>query len=229
MYMLDAGFTILRRQLQRSSLGSRRVIVGGPAKRLFDIVAASLIIICIVPLIVFVSLAMKLLDPGPVIYPHTRIGHCGRRFKCLKFRSMVVGADEVLKALLASDPEIRDIWERTQKLPNDPRITPWGRFLRHSSLDELPQLINVLRGDMSLVGPRPIVPSEMARYGDKLGLYLSARPGLTGLWQISGRSDCSYDRRIELDAEYVRYWRFSTDLIILLRTVGAVIARKGVY
>lgn len=227
--MLDAGFTILRRQLQRSSVGSRQVMVGGPAKRLFDIVAASLIIICIVPLIVFVSLAMKLLDPGPVIYPHTRIGHRGRRFKCLKFRSMVVGADEVLKALLASDPEIRDIWERTQKLPNDPRITPWGRFLRHSSLDELPQLINVLRGDMSLVGPRPIVPSEMARYGDKLSLYLSARPGLTGLWQISGRSDCSYDRRIELDAEYVRYWRFSTDLIILLRTVGAVIARKGVY
>ncbi len=146
--MLDAGFTILRRQLQRSSVGSRQVMVGRPAKRLFDIVAASLIIICIVPLIVFVSLAMKLLDPGPVIYPHTRIGHRGRRFKCLKFRSMVVGADEVLKALLASDPEIRDIWERTQKLPNDPRITPWGRFLRHSSLDELPQLINVLRGDI---------------------------------------------------------------------------------
>lgn len=225
--MLQGGLATLRRQLRRSKL--KNTTVGGSLKRLFDITAASIIIIFASPLFVLVSVFLKLLDPGPVIYPHTRIGHGGRRFQCLKFRSMIVGADDALKTLLAADPEVRKLWERTQKLTNDPRITPWGQFLRNSSLDELPQLINVIRGDMSLVGPRPIVPSEMARYGDKLGLYLAARPGITGLWQISGRSDCSYARRIELDADYVRHWRFSTDLFILLRTVGAVVARKGVY
>ncbi len=142
---------------------------------------------------------------------------------------MIVNADDALKALLEADPEVRELWKRTQKLTNDPRITPLGQFLRQSSLDELPQLINVIRGDMSLVGPRPIVPSETTRYGDKLRLYLAARPGITGLWQVSGRSDCSYERRIELDTNYVRHWRFSADLFILVRTVSAVIARKGSY
>ena len=120
-------------------------------------------------------------------------------------------------------------WERTQKLTNDPRITAVGKFLRQSSLDELPQLINVIRGDMSLVGPRPVVPSEVGRYGDKLGLYLQARPGITGIWQVSGRNDCGYDQRIEMDANYVRNWRISNDIVILMRTLGAVIARKGSY
>jgi undecaprenyl-phosphate galactose phosphotransferase len=142
---------------------------------------------------------------------------------------MVLDSDKVLKALLESDPSARKEWDRAQKLANDPRITPVGKFLRQSSLDELPQLINVIRGDMSLVGPRPIVPSELTRYGDKLSLYLLARPGITGIWQVSGRNDCGYDRRIEMDANYVRNWRFSTDFVILLRTLGAVLAQRGSY
>jgi undecaprenyl-phosphate galactose phosphotransferase len=142
---------------------------------------------------------------------------------------MVVNSDEVLKALLESDPERREEWQRTQKLIKDPRVTPIGRFLRQSSLDELPQLINVIRGDMSLVGPRPIVPMEMLRYGDKLGLYFQARPGITGIWQISGRNDCEYHRRIEMDANYVHQWSFFSDFSILLRTFAAVLARKGSY
>jgi lipopolysaccharide/colanic/teichoic acid biosynthesis glycosyltransferase len=147
---------------------------------------------------------------------------------------MVVDAENVLKALLNDDASIRAEWERSQKLIKDPRVTDprvtrVGRFLRESSLDELPQLINVVRGQMSLVGPRPIVPSEMSRYGDRLDSYVLARPGLTGAWQISGRSDCGYDKRVELDANYVSDWRFSTDLSILVRTVGAVIDRKGSY
>ncbi len=142
---------------------------------------------------------------------------------------MVVNSDEVLNTLLKCDPKARKEWDCTQKLTNDPRITPIGKYLRQSSLDELPQLINVIRGDMSLVGPRPIVPSEVTRYGDKLGLYLQARPGITGIWQVSGRNDREYDERIEMDASYVREWRFSTDLSILLRTPGAVLARNGSY
>jgi lipopolysaccharide/colanic/teichoic acid biosynthesis glycosyltransferase len=142
---------------------------------------------------------------------------------------MVVDAENVLKVLLNDDASIRAEWERSQKLIKDPRVTRVGRFLRESSLDELPQLINVVRGEMSLVGPRPIVPSEMSRYGDRLDSYVLARPGLTGAWQISGRSDCGYDKRVKLDANYVSDWRFSTDLSILARTVGAVIERKGSY
>jgi len=140
---------------------------------------------------------------------------------------MVVDAEKVLQALLEEDPGIRAEWERSQKLNRDPRVTPVGRFLRQSSLDELPQLINILRGEMSLVGPRPIVPAEMLRYGDQLGSYISARPGLTGLWQINGRSDCSYDKRVELDADYVSNWRFAADIFILVQTVSTVIGRKG--
>jgi exopolysaccharide production protein ExoY len=225
--MFDTGKTILLRQLQRSKISS--TAVGGSLKRIFDILAASILLIGASPLFLIVAILVKFLDPGPIIYPHTRIGHGGRRFKCLKFRSMIVNADDALKTLLQADSEVRELWQRTQKLTNDPRITPLGQFLRQSSLDELPQLINVIRGDMSLVGPRPIVPSETTRYGDKLRLYLAARPGITGLWQVSGRSDCSYERRIELDANYVRHWRFSADLFILVRTVSAVIARKGSY
>ncbi len=203
--------------------------IGGKTKRIFDLVAASIILIVFLPLITFVAVLLKLTDPGPIIFRHMRVGQGGRRFACFKFRSMVTNADQVLKTLLESDSAARAEWERTQKLTNDPRITPLGKFLRQSSLDELPQLINVIRGDMSLVGPRPVVPSELKRYGDKLSLYLRARPGITGIWQVSGRNDCEYDQRVEMDAHYVRNWRFSTDLLILLRTLGAVAARRGSY
>jgi len=203
--------------------------IGGKSKRIFDVIIASITLIVFLPLFAFVVLLLKLTDPGPVIFRHIRVGQGGRRFACFKFRSMVLDSDKVLKTLLESDPAARKEWDRTQKLANDPRITPVGKFLRQSSLDELPQLINVIRGDMSLVGPRPIVPSELTRYGDKLSLYLLARPGITGIWQVSGRNDCGYDRRIEMDANYVRNWRFSTDFVILLRTLGAVLARRGSY
>lgn len=202
-------------------------IVGGRTKRAFDVVASLLIIIALSPLFLIVAVLIKLADPGPIIFCHTRIGYGGRRFHCFKFRSMVAGADDLLANVLKSDPEARLEWERTQKLAKDPRITPLGKFLRQSSLDELPQLINVMRGDMSLVGPRPVAPQETQRYGDKLSLYLKARPGLTGVWQVSGRSDCAYNRRIELDADYVSNWRFARDIDILLRTPGAVFARRG--
>lgn len=203
--------------------------IGGKSKRIFDVIIASITLIVFLPLFAFVVLLLKLTDPGPVIFRHIRVGQGGRRFACFKFRSMVLDSDKVLKTLLESDPAARKEWDRTQKLANDPRITPVGKFLRQSSLDELPQLINVIRGDMSLVGPRPIVPSELTRYGDKLSLYLQARPGITGIWQVSGRNDCGYDRRIEMDANYVRNWRFSTDFVILLRTLGAVLAQRGSY
>ena len=203
--------------------------IGGKSKRIFDVIIASITLIVFLPLFAFVVLLLKLTDPGPVVFRHIRVGQGGRRFACFKFRSMVLDSDNVLKTLLESDPAARKEWDRTQKLANDPRITPVGKFLRQSSLDELPQLINVIRGDMSLVGPRPIVPSELTRYGDKLSLYLLARPGITGIWQVSGRNDCGYDRRIEMDANYVRNWRFSTDFVILLRTLGAVLAQRGSY
>ena len=203
--------------------------VGGKTKRIFDLVVSLTTLFFFLPLFACIALLVKLSDPGPVIFRHTRIGQGGRRFVCLKFRSMVDDADKVLEELLKADSAARMEWERTQKLTNDPRITAIGKFLRQSSLDELPQLLNVIRGDMSLVGPRPIISSEMARYSEKLSSYLMARPGITGIWQVSGRNDCEYDRRIEMDAEYVRTWRFSADLVILVRTLGAVIARKGSY
>jgi exopolysaccharide production protein ExoY len=202
---------------------------GGKTKRIFDLLIAATTLFVLFPLFVFVALLVKLSDHGPVIFRHVRVGQGGRNFACLKFQSMVSDSDKVLKALLDSNPAARLEWECTQKLVDDPRITAVGKFLRKSSLDELPQLINVIRGDMSLVGPRPIVPSEVTRYGDKLGLYLQARPGITGIWQVSGRNDCGYDKRIEMDANYVRNWRFSGDFVILLRTLGAVLARKGSY
>lgn len=203
--------------------------VGGQAKRIFDFIASLLAIVIVSPLFVLIALILKLAEPGPVIYKQVRVSFGGRPFACYKFRTMSVNAEAVLAALLDADPCARAEWEACRKLINDPRITNLGRFLRRSSLDELPQLINVLRGEMSLIGPRPIVPSEMSRYGDRLVLYLSARPGLTGAWQVSGRSDCTYDERVRLDANYVLNWRWSTDLSILVRTVGAVIERKGSY
>lgn len=212
--MFDGELSVL---LGRSKVAP--YTTGGKAKRIFDVIFASITLLMFLPLFAFVVLLLKLTDPGPVIFSHVRVGQGGRRFACLKFRSMVTD----------SDPLARGEWERTQKLTNDPRITAVGKFLRQSSLDELPQLINVIRGDMSLVGPRPVVPSEVGRYGDKLGLYLQARPGITGIWQVSGRNDCGYDQRIEMDANYVRNWRISNDIVILMRTLGAVIARKGSY
>ena len=164
---------------------------------------------------------------GPALYRHKRVGFEGRMFGCIKFRSMDVNGDRILADLLANDADAAAEWAATQKLRNDPRITPIGRFLRHTSLDELPQLLNVLRGEMSLVGPRPVVQSELSFYGENADYYMLARPGVTGLWQVSGRSDTTYEQRVRLDVWYVRNWSLWHDLAILMKTVPVVLFRRG--
>lgn len=202
-------------------------VVGGKTKRFFDVVVALIATIVLAPVIVFIALWIAIFDGAPVIYRHTRVGHNGRPFPCFKFRSMVVDGDLVLARHLRQNPSARAEWDATRKLTHDPRITPIGRILRKTSLDELPQLLNVLRGEMSLVGPRPIVSEEMVRYGGNIGYYLSARPGVTGEWQVSGRSDTSYESRVQLDRFYVTRWSILRDLYIIVATIPAVILQRG--
>lgn len=200
-----------------------------PVVRTMDVVIATLILIAVLPLLLLICLAIWLQDGANPIFAHRRIGYGGRTFPCLKIRSMVVDADARLRQLLESDPVAAMEWARDQKLRHDPRITALGRFLRKSSLDELPQLINVIVGDMSLVGPRPIVESEVPRYGRYIHHYCSVRPGLTGLWQVSGRSNISYRRRVALDTLYCRSKSLSRDIAILGRTVPALLLSEGSY
>ncbi|HTM77946.1 MAG TPA: sugar transferase [Devosia sp.] len=197
------------------------------SKRVFDVIAASAMLVFALPAIFFIAVIMFSTDRGPILFGHERIGHNGKRFRCLKFRSMVTDSQQALARHLELFPQARAEWEATQKLRDDPRITPIGRFLRVTSLDELPQLLNVIRGDMSLVGPRPIVQDEVARYAAEIEAYAATRPGITGLWQVSGRSDVDYDQRVRLDSQYVRDWTFAGDLIILAKTVKVVVARTG--
>ncbi|MBV0391318.1 undecaprenyl-phosphate galactose phosphotransferase WbaP, partial [Escherichia coli] len=168
-------------------------------KRLFDIIASIAIIILLSPVLLYISRLVKK-DGGPAIYGHERIGQDGKPFKCLKFRSMVTNSKDVLNELLQNDPEAKREWDTTFKLKNDPRITKIGAVLRRTSLDELPQLFNVLKGEMSLVGPRPIITAELERYNEEVDYYLLSKPGMTGLWQVSGRSDVDYETRVYLDA-----------------------------
>ncbi len=197
-------------------------------KRAFDVAGAAALLVVLSPLLAVLWWKIRQ-DGGEPIYGHRRIGQGGRPFLCLKFRSMVPQADQVLADLLARDPEARAEWEASFKLKNDPRITPLGRFLRRTSLDELPQLWNVLRGEMSLVGPRPVVEEELAFYGKNVAYYLMAKPGITGLWQVSGRSDVDYDTRVYFDAWYARNWSLWHDLVILVKTVAVVFRRDGAY
>jgi undecaprenyl-phosphate galactose phosphotransferase len=168
-------------------------------------------------------------DGGPAFFGHTRIGQNGQPFKCYKFRSMVVNSQEVLAELLASSSDARAEWERDFKLKDDPRVSRIGDILRKTSLDELPQLWNVIKGEMSLVGPRPVVKAELERYGEDVSYYLEAKPGVTGLWQVSGRNDVDYETRVYLDAWYVKNWSLWTDISILFKTVGVVLGRDGAY
>ncbi|TXM67318.1 sugar transferase [Methylobacterium sp. WL69] len=197
-------------------------------KRGFDVSLATGIIIAFLPLFLIILVAL-LFQGRPFFIQHPRVGHRGRMFPCLKFRTMVVDADAKLKEHLASNAEARAEWEATRKLKLDPRVTAFGHVLRKSSLDELPQLINVLRGEMSLVGPRPIVSAEVRHYGSSMGYYEQVRPGMTGAWQISGRNDTSYAQRVALDCEYVATRSFRRDLTILVQTFPAVLAARGSY
>lgn len=200
-----------------------------PLIRVIDVVLAAGALFAFAPLMLAIALAIKLFDNGPVFFAHSRVGQNGRMFGCLKFRSMVVNADVRLKEHLAKNPAAAAEWALDHKLRNDPRITPLGKFLRKSSLDELPQLINVLRGEMSLVGPRPIVAAEVARYGRYISDYCSVRPGITGLWQVSGRNDVSYRRRVALDVTYSRMQSLKLYTWIIYRTVPALLFQRGSY
>jgi len=199
------------------------------AKRALDIVGASIGLVLLSPFFLIVALMVRA-DGGPAFFAHQRVGRGGKLFGCLKFRSMVIDSQARLETLLASDPTARAEWEATRKLKNDPRITPIGRFLRSTSLDELPQLINVLRGEMSLVGPRPVQEAEIDRYyGASAAHYMAVRPGITGLWQVSGRSETSYESRVALDVSYVSRPSLLADFSILLRTPVAVLSRRGAH
>jgi len=198
-------------------------------KRVLDIVFALVLGILALPVAALIAIAIVLESPGPLFFTQYRIGKGNRRFRLWKFRSMAPDAEQALWVYLEKHPAAAVEWWRRRKLKNDPRVTRVGRFLRRTSLDELPQLWNVLRGEMSLVGPRPVVEEEIARYGPAFSLYLQVTPGLTGLWQVSGRNNTSYRRRTELDSEYIRKWTLGLDLKVLLKTVPVVLGRRGAY
>lgn len=199
-----------------------------PGKRILDVVGAIVLAIVFSPLILAIVVLMRR-ESGSIIYKHRRIGRDGRAFECLKFRTMVPNADQVLRDLLQRDPAINAEWLRDHKLRCDPRVTRLGRFLRRTSLDELPQLWNVMCGEMSLVGPRPVVREELLRYGRNVRTYLSAKPGITGLWQVKGRNDTDYRRRVVLDTYYVRNQNLVLDLYILFKTTRVVLGGSGAY
>ena len=221
--------TIQQPATQAIGLGRDRKSFFPIAKRALDVIGAGLGLVLLSPFFLIVALLVRA-DGGPAFFAHQRVGRGGKLFGCLKFRSMVVDSQARLEALLASDPAARAEWEATRKLKNDPRITRIGRFLRSTSLDELPQLINVLRGEMSLVGPRPVQEAEIDRYyGASAAHYMAVRPGITGLWQVSGRSETSYESRVALDVSYVSRPSMLADLSILLRTPVAVLSRRGAH
>lgn len=205
-----------------------RPLYENTAKRTLDIVGSLLLLLLFGPLMVLLWLVVGL-DGGPGIYRQRRLGAEGVPFDCLKFRSMRVDSDAALQRHLAENPAAAEEWRLNHKLKNDPRITPIGRFLRRSSLDELPQLLNVLRGEMSLVGPRPIVAAEVPRYARYYASYKSCRPGITGLWQVSGRCTTRYSRRVALDHRYCRNWAFLLDVRIILVTPIVMIFGSGAY
>jgi exopolysaccharide production protein ExoY len=197
--------------------------VGMTLKRTVDIVLALSGIVLLAPLLIICFAVTRLTSPGPALFRHRRVGFNGKHFDCLKFRTMVVDSSERLRQLLASDPTAAAEWAANRKLRNDPRITAIGAILRKSSLDELPQLFNVLKGDMSIVGPRPVTDEELERYASSVGAYLSCRPGITGLWQVSGRSTTTYNKRVACDTFYARNWSMALDAKIMVVTIPALL------
>ena len=214
-----------------STLIGRQSRFGRILKRFGDIVFSLAVLGLGMPVFFLIALVVRLSSPGPVFYVQCRVGRGYQRFGCIKFRTMRSDADAVLARVLRDSPSLREEYERDFKLKSDPRITPIGSFLRRSSLDELPQFLNVLRGEMSVVGPRPIVDEELMRYGPYMDEVLAVRPGLTGLWQVSGRNNLSYKKRVKLDLVYARSRSLLLDLAIMLRTFGVLLFRmdRGAY
>lgn len=198
-------------------------------KRWADVAVMICLTILLLPLLCVVAAAVWLSSPGPILFSHRRIRRHGEFFTMWKFRTMCINSGEVLERYLAAHPEARAEWRATHKLKNDPRVTRVGRFLRHTSMDELPQLWNVLNGTMSLVGPRPIVAAEVEKYGEYFKDYCAVKPGITGLWQVSGRSELTYEQRVQLDRQYARNWSLQADAKILMRTWTSVVNRDGAY
>ena len=211
------------RSVLRLAAAGSPVPVGMNAKRVVDIVLALSGIILLAPLLIICFAVTALTSPGPALFKHRRVGFNGKHFDCLKFRTMVTDAPERLRRLLESDPLAAAEWITNRKLRNDPRITAIGAVLRKSSLDELPQLFNVLKGDMSIVGPRPVTDEELERYSSSISAYLSCRPGITGLWQVSGRSTTTYNKRVACDTFYARNWSMSLDAKIMVVTIPALL------
>jgi exopolysaccharide production protein ExoY len=211
-----------------AAIATSRKSINAACKRVMDLLGAVLLTVVFSPLMVLIVLFLRK-GGGPVIYKHRRVGRDGQMFECLKFRTMVPHADQALRDLLERDSDLKAEWVRDRKLKNDPRVTRLGRFLRRTSLDELPQIWNVVIGQMSLVGPRPVVREELLRYGRNVGAYLAAKPGITGLWQITGRNDIDYRRRVVLDTYYVCNQNLFFDVYILLKTTGVVLRGNGAY
>jgi exopolysaccharide production protein ExoY len=203
--------------------GEEQRALGGFPKRVLDIAVACIALVVLLPMMLMVTALIRFIMGGPVIFSQPRIGLGGRVFTCYKFRTMVANGEDVLRQHLAADPKAAREWKETRKLAHDPRVGCLGNILRKSSIDELPQLFNVLRGDMSLVGPRPVVPDELEYYGRHVQSYLKARPGLTGVWQISGRNRLSYADRVAKDRHYVRHWSLAVDLAVLVKTIPAIL------
>jgi exopolysaccharide production protein ExoY len=200
---------------------------GGSPDRALDVMIAGLLLLFVLPLMLLCALAVLLNGSGPVIFRQLRIGRGGREFTCFKFRTMIPSAEPALESILVDGSPFQEEWAAIYKLREDPRLTFVGRFMRRYSLDELPQLFNVLKGDMSVVGPRPIVAAEIYRYGDRYADYCSVNPGITGLWQVSGRHALSYDERVRLDSEYARHKSVRLDLLILWKTVPVVLSGQN--
>jgi exopolysaccharide production protein ExoY len=203
--------------------------IGLTPKRIIDVVLALSGIVLLAPLLIICYVLTVITSPGPAVFRHRRVGFNGKHFECLKFRTMVTDAPERLQRLLESDPAAAAEWAVNRKLRNDPRVTPIGDILRKSSLDELPQLFNVLRGDMSIVGPRPVTDEELERYKSSVGAYLACRPGITGLWQVSGRSSTTYEQRVAYDTFYAANWSVALDAKILVVTIPSLLTTDSAF
>jgi lipopolysaccharide/colanic/teichoic acid biosynthesis glycosyltransferase len=206
---------------------SRHRLDGDFAKRLFDVVFSLSVLILFLPVYLLLALLIAISSPGPIFYIQERVGRDYKLFGCLKFRTMVENADEMLGDIMSTSPQLREEFEDNFKLKKDPRITGIGKFLRLTSLDEFPQFWNVLKGDMSVVGPRPLVPEELHKYGHHMDKVLTIRPGITGLWQVSGRNDIPYPLRVQMDVYYVNFRNFWLDLWLIVKTIGVIVFPKN--